>query len=70
MFDDDRRIMINPGSVGQPRDGSPAAAYALVEMDSGAILFNRVTYDHEEVAVAVRSRGMPSYLAYRLLIGV
>lgn len=70
MFDDDHRIMINPGSVGQPRDGSPAAAYALVEMDGGTILFNRVTYDHEEVAVAVRSRGMPSYLAYRLLIGV
>jgi predicted phosphodiesterase len=70
MFDDDRRIMINPGSVGQPRDGSPAAAYALVEMESGTILFNRVTYNHEEVAVAVSSRGMPSYLAYRLLIGV
>lgn len=46
-FDSTQRVVINPGSVGQSRDGNPAAAYALVDMDRGAVLFNRVSYDSD-----------------------
>ncbi len=47
--------LLNPGSVGMPLDGDPAAAYALVHVD-GSIEHRRVRYDHEGSAVAVRER--------------
>jgi protein phosphatase len=41
--------VINPGSAGQPRDGDPRAAYIIVDLDSGDIIFNRIKYDMDKV---------------------
>jgi diadenosine tetraphosphatase ApaH/serine/threonine PP2A family protein phosphatase len=54
------------GSVGQPRDGNPAAAYALVDLEDPAITFHRIAYDHHETARRIRAAGLPEILAYRI----
>jgi diadenosine tetraphosphatase ApaH/serine/threonine PP2A family protein phosphatase len=54
------------GSVGQPRDGDPSAAYALADLDAQRITFHRVPYDNAEAARKVRAAGLPEALAYRL----
>jgi len=58
------------GSVGQPRDGNPAAAYALADFERHYITFHRVAYDHFAAARAVRAAGLPEMLAYRLERGI
>lgn len=67
---DDRRYMINPGSVGQPRDHNPKAAYALVDMKKGRIRLRRAEYKVEEVQRRIRKAGLPESLAKRLSVGV
>lgn len=57
------------GSVGQPRDGDPAAAYALLDPDQGALTFVRVPYDVAATAARIRARGLPERLAERLAAG-
>jgi predicted phosphodiesterase len=54
------------GSVGQPRDGDPAAAYALFDSVRTELVFHRVPYDHREAARRVRAAGLPEILARRL----
>ena len=54
------------GSVGQPRDGNPAAAYALADLEAKSITFHRVPYDNHAAARKVRAAGLPEMLAYRL----
>jgi diadenosine tetraphosphatase ApaH/serine/threonine PP2A family protein phosphatase len=54
------------GSVGQPRDGSPAAAYAVADLDAKSITFHRVPYDNFAAARKIRAAGLPEVLAYRL----
>ena len=54
------------GSVGQPRDGNPAAAYALADLDRQTVTFHRVAYDNHAAARKVRAAGLPESLAYRL----
>jgi diadenosine tetraphosphatase ApaH/serine/threonine PP2A family protein phosphatase len=61
-----RRCVVLVGSVGQPRDGNPAAAYALADLAQRTIRFHRVPYDHLEAARKVRAAGLPESLAYRL----
>jgi diadenosine tetraphosphatase ApaH/serine/threonine PP2A family protein phosphatase len=63
-----RRWLAIAGSVGQPRDGNAAAAYALV--DDARITFHRVPYDHGSAARKVREAGLPAILAYRIEHGV
>jgi diadenosine tetraphosphatase ApaH/serine/threonine PP2A family protein phosphatase len=63
-----RRWLAVVGSVGQPRDGVPAAAYALID-DDGALTFMRVPYDAKSAAAKVRAAGLPAVLALRLLDG-
>jgi diadenosine tetraphosphatase ApaH/serine/threonine PP2A family protein phosphatase len=58
------------GSVGQPRDGHPSAAYALCDLDRARITFHRVPYDNLAAAAKVRAAGLPDVLAYRLEKGV
>jgi diadenosine tetraphosphatase ApaH/serine/threonine PP2A family protein phosphatase len=58
------------GSVGQPRDGNPAACYALADLDRRVVTFHRVAYDHHEAARRIRAAGLPEMLAYRLEKGV
>jgi diadenosine tetraphosphatase ApaH/serine/threonine PP2A family protein phosphatase len=54
------------GSVGQPRDGNPSAAYALADLDAMSLTFHRVPYDNLAAARKVRAAGLPEMLAYRL----
>lgn len=63
------RLLINPGSVGQPRDGDPRAAYALLDTDGGTIELRRSTYDVNETQRRIRARGLPGILADRLAVG-
>lgn len=59
-----------PGSVGQPRDGDPAAAYALFDLQAQALTFHRVAYDHLAAARKIRAAGLPEAIAYRVERGV
>lgn len=58
------------GSVGQPRDGAPAAGYALLDTAKNEITFRRVPYDCEMTAQKIRAAGLPEALALRLLKGL
>jgi diadenosine tetraphosphatase ApaH/serine/threonine PP2A family protein phosphatase len=64
-----RRWLAVLGSVGQPRDGNPAASFALFDTSAGAITYCRVPYDVEAAAMRIRENGLPHWLADRLLIG-
>jgi diadenosine tetraphosphatase ApaH/serine/threonine PP2A family protein phosphatase len=64
-----RRWLAVLGSVGQPRDGNPAAAYAMLDTKSQEITFCRVPYDVVAAADRIRANGLPHWLADRLLIG-
>jgi len=57
------------GSVGQPRDGNPAACYTMFDTDKGEITYFRVPYDIETAAAKIRKAGLPSMLAERLKWG-
>jgi len=63
------RTMINPGSVGQPRDGDPRAAYAWLDSATAAVELRRVVYDLATTQQRMRSRGLPEILAERLAYG-
>jgi diadenosine tetraphosphatase ApaH/serine/threonine PP2A family protein phosphatase len=65
-----RRWLMNPGSVGQPRDGDARAAWLLVDLPSGRGTFRRVTYPIAEAQAASREAGLPPTLAARLAHGV
>jgi diadenosine tetraphosphatase ApaH/serine/threonine PP2A family protein phosphatase len=57
------------GSVGQPRDGSPAASYAMLDTAKRELTYLRVPYDVETAAARIRAQGLPSWLADRLFVG-
>ena len=65
----DGRLVVNPGSVGQPRDGDPDAAYAVLDVDAGEVDLRRVAYDVDRVAEAVEREGLPERTAERLYRG-
>ena len=56
---DDRRLILNPGGVGQPRDGDPRACGMLLDTDTGTAEWRRVAYPLAEAQAAIRSRGLP-----------
>lgn len=64
-----RRMIINPGSVGQPRDGDPRASYALLDLDAMTWEFHRVAYPVEITQERMRARGLPRRLIARLEVG-
>jgi diadenosine tetraphosphatase ApaH/serine/threonine PP2A family protein phosphatase len=64
-----RRWLAIVGSVGQPRDGNPAACCASFDTDSGTLTFHRVPYDHAEAGRRIRAAGLPAFLAERLMHG-
>jgi predicted phosphodiesterase len=64
-----RRWQAVIGSVGQPRDGIPAAAYAMFDTDKKEITFLRVPYNIEEAAAAIRKARLPQFFAERLFAG-
>jgi len=65
-----RRSLVNPGSVGQPRDGDPRAAWALIDADAERAAFRRVPYEIDRTQAEIREQGLPETLALRLAHGV
>ena len=63
------RVLVNPGSVGQPRDGDPRAALLLWEPDSGRLTFERIEYDVETARREILEAGRPERLGDRLREG-
>jgi diadenosine tetraphosphatase ApaH/serine/threonine PP2A family protein phosphatase len=66
---DARTTLLNPGSVGQPRDGDPRASYLMLDTETGEVRWHRVAYDIGRVQAAIRTAGLPRRLADRLAIG-
>ena len=66
---EDSRYFINPGGVGQPRDGDPRAAYAVYDSDTATIVFRRVSYDIAAVQTRMQKAGLPLWLTERLAYG-
>ncbi|WP_280535466.1 metallophosphoesterase family protein [Halopenitus sp. POP-27] len=58
----DGRLLVNPGSVGQPRDGDPRAAYAVVDVDARRADLHRVAYPIDEVVDEIRRTSLPDLL--------
>jgi predicted phosphodiesterase len=66
----DGRWILNPGSVGQPRDGDPRAAWLLLDLDAQRADYRRVEYDVARTQEEIRARGLPEPLAERLGHGI
>lgn len=64
------RWLLNPGSVGQPRDGDPRGAWLLLDFDAGRAEWRRVEYDTAATQAEIRAAGLPEALAGRLAAGV
>jgi predicted phosphodiesterase len=63
------RWLLNPGSVGQPRDGDPRAAWMELDTEAWTATYHRVDYEIDSAADAIRSAGLPGLLADRLYAG-
>ena len=68
----DAKLLINPGGVGQPRDGDPRASYAIIEIsgDNLSYAIKRVEYDIDSAASKILQSSLPSFLADRLYAGI
>jgi len=64
------RALLNPGSVGQPRDGDPRAAFLLLDLDAQRASFRRVEYDVKRTQREMRDASLPEMLAGRLELGL
>jgi diadenosine tetraphosphatase ApaH/serine/threonine PP2A family protein phosphatase len=63
------QYLVNPGAVGQPRDGDPRAAYAIVDVDKRRVELFRLKYPVEQAQAKVLAAGLPEVLAHRLAVG-
>jgi predicted phosphodiesterase len=70
QLEPDTLYLINAGSVGQPRDGDPRAAYAIYDSENRTVEFRRVAYPVEKTAEEIRAAGLPDALAARLFKGI
>ena len=70
LFIDSDRFIVNPGSVGQPRDNNPDAAFALYEPETRVVTFRRIPYDIEKTQAQMEAVGLPRPLITRLALGV
>jgi putative phosphoesterase len=68
----DTKLLINPGGVGQPRDGDPRASYAIIEIGGDRLSYaiKRVEYDIDSAASKILQNSLPSFLADRLYGGI
>ena len=62
--------MVNPGSVGQPRDGDARAAYAMYDSEQKLVTLRRVEYPIQKTAEEIMHAGLPDVLAFRLFQGL
>ena len=67
---DARRVLLNPGSVGQPRDGITTASYVVLDLLRHEARWRRAAYDIAGTKTAMRAAGLPDFLADRLSLGV
>ena len=67
---DGRRVLLNPGSVGQPRDGIPTASWLLLDTGAGEATWHRTAYDVAGVQEAMVAHGLPERLVARLSYGL
>ncbi len=67
---DGRPALLNPGSVGQPRDGDPTASWLEIDTDAGLATWRRIGYEIEAVRRAMLDAGLPRQLADRLRLGL
>jgi diadenosine tetraphosphatase ApaH/serine/threonine PP2A family protein phosphatase len=67
---DGRRVLLNPGSVGQPRDGIPTASWMLLDTDAGVATWERTAYDVASVQAGMEAHGLPERLVTRLSYGL
>lgn len=65
-----KRYLINPGSVGQPRDRNPKASYAIFDARERTVFFDRVAYDVESARRKIHRAGLPAMLGDRLTVGL
>ena len=63
-----RRYLINPGSIGQPRDGVSAASFAVIDVQRSRISMRRIPYNVAEAQERIRAEGLPESLASRLVV--
>ncbi len=63
------RLLLNPGAVGQPRDGDPRAAYAIYDDSTRTVSFHRTAYDVARVSEQIRVNDLPEWLGTRLHLG-
>lgn len=70
QIEPDYYYLINPGSVGQPRDGDPRAAYAIFSMEEQTVEYRRVAYNIPSAAQKIRAAGLPGILSSRLYSGI
>ena len=70
ILNEEKRYIINVGSVGQPRDGNSNAAYAVYDDKLKSVNINRVAYDVESAAEKIIDAGLPSFLSSRLTAGI
>jgi diadenosine tetraphosphatase ApaH/serine/threonine PP2A family protein phosphatase len=68
-LDPERRYLVNPGSVGQPRDGDPRAAFATYDSDERLLTLDRVVYSVGDAQAKIAGAGLPEGLARRLSLG-
>jgi diadenosine tetraphosphatase ApaH/serine/threonine PP2A family protein phosphatase len=70
LFLGENRLIINPGAVGQPRDGDPRASYALYDSEMGTVTLHRVDYNIRSTQNRMVSKGLPLRLVPRLSSGI
>ena len=68
-LDEGSRLLVNPGSVGQPRDGDPRAGFAIVDAATNEITLYRVEYPIAQAQARIIAEGLPEVLAQRLALG-
>jgi predicted phosphodiesterase len=65
-----RRALVNPGSVGQPRDGDPRSSFLILDTDADTVSWHRTRYDIAAVQASMQGTGLPASLAARLSVGL
>jgi diadenosine tetraphosphatase ApaH/serine/threonine PP2A family protein phosphatase len=64
-----QRYLVNPGSIGQPRDRNPGASWGLLDTTRSVFSIHRVAYDIDAVEAKIRAAGLPDFLSDRLRVG-